>query len=1525
MTMADIRVKTDETAAQRSIKAAAAPAGYFMKRAFFQVAAATFGALVVVFTSVLEPAHADDAVIIRRGDAVVTGYSGTKTDKDVPADVHPLDRTFIDLGGTSAQVFDLSVLGTGPRGQVSDVPSKLQIKAADVGQVFGVTLDDGKDVDGKDTGAANAYLTSTSMFGLYLVAKSAAGKVERVLKGSSDAAWMPGQFGFDKGGTPGAIWKVDGRTGAVSLFANIKVYGDDNSGAGLGNITFDPKSRLLFVTDLEAGMIHSMTLDGKEKDVFDHGVFGRKAQGLDPIEFDPSRRMDIKSPSFNSEDPATWGYADARRRVFGIAVNAGRLYYSVAEGPSVWSISVDGDGDFSGDARIELEVKDNASAITDVLFDGSGMMFLAQRGNGVGSYDYSAFAKPQQSAVLRYKWDAKESRWAAVPDEYAIGLGKDFRATQGGVASNYGYDKNGNIDYGKCRQTLWSTGEHLRETPGVETTGDIAKVSLGGAKIVHGLQGNYKSRVRPANEPPFESWFTDYDSRDGDAEAFGHIGDVAIFAPCDPGAAPGLSTPEPSTRVEPPESAPPPLQYIDPPADVPSLIIDKHCFPGAIGGKIRCAITVSNVGTGGLSEDVKVKDVTKVMFGPLAGTVVPISTVAPFNPGITCSSLPSVNFACTIPAVLLGPGLSSGFDVFIDTHDLALAGNLGFRNCASIHHPAGWVKACAEGGTDIVVEKIGPAFCLPGLTCKFGLKIANAGTMPFDGDLLLADAMFVGGAVTGAPVTAVNPPIACFAGNTTQLPFTCVSHLSLMPGEEHVHWVDVTMPAPGGYWAHNCFGALDPSLVPVGPVPPGLGGGGSGVGNPSCVWVHVPVPKPNLKLVKTALHGGKCAKVGADLFCDYEIKLINENNALFSAPVKIDETVPVGASIAASSAPWACAGGPPAYTCDTGAPVNIAAGGSTAFNVTIKIPVAVSEASMCIVPNKAKINIPAGGLAPNIDATDDESAADAWTFGLFWEDPITHITFVMCDPTNLKVAKTAKGPCKPAGGDFDCEYAVTVTNTGPDPYKGPVKLDEKFGLAPTTIAFNGDFTCAGGGANYNCETPVIALPKGASLTLNVKAKVPATGVCELPNTATMTFPPVGSKGNGKGDDDSASATANVPSPSCGKVETLLPLPPKVNRCPDGRPIPRSGKCPCENGGTWNVESNSCDNGEPKQPEGCKPGIHEVKTGDGRCICREGFSNVDGRCVKDDDEPKQPHGCTPGEFEYKTKDGRCVCNEGAERVGGHCVVGHDEPKQPQGCEPGDNEHKTNSGRCVCDEDYERSGSLCVRVHDEPQHPEGCQPGPHEYKSPKGRCVCDDGFSRNGNGRCVKDSSPEDDCNAKGWNWTGKRCVPPSNPAADCKNDGRVWTGSKCIDPPKQECPDGTHGNFPNCKKDRPEPPVEKHCPKGMIGEPGDCHWPKKPNDEDDSPPPKVKHCPRGMIGEPGDCHWPKKPKNDDDDAPPPKKKFPKIDIPIEIFKPKHHGNGDGQGPRGDGPYQPKHGPGNGPGFNFKPGGMFKKFN
>lgn len=50
------------------------------------------------------------------------------------------------------------------------------------------------------------------------------------------AAWGP------QGG-PGSIWKIDGGTGAASLFANVMLGSTTNSGPALGGLAFDPNSR----------------------------------------------------------------------------------------------------------------------------------------------------------------------------------------------------------------------------------------------------------------------------------------------------------------------------------------------------------------------------------------------------------------------------------------------------------------------------------------------------------------------------------------------------------------------------------------------------------------------------------------------------------------------------------------------------------------------------------------------------------------------------------------------------------------------------------------------------------------------------------------------------------------------------------------------------------------------------------------------------------------------------------------------------------------------------------------------------------------------------------------------------------------------------------------------------------------------------------------------------------------------------------------------------------------------------------
>ena len=104
-----------------------------------------------------------------------------------------------------------------------------------------------------------------------------------------------------------------------------------------------------------------------------------------------------------------------------------------------------------------------------------------------------------------------------------------MRNANGGVAIGYGYDANGRIDRAACSAFLWSTGEQLRKAMDPALA---ARLAASGPAIVDGLQGNALGLVRPANVPPLQTYFVDYDDSYSDDAARGHIGDVAIWRIC---------------------------------------------------------------------------------------------------------------------------------------------------------------------------------------------------------------------------------------------------------------------------------------------------------------------------------------------------------------------------------------------------------------------------------------------------------------------------------------------------------------------------------------------------------------------------------------------------------------------------------------------------------------------------------------------------------------------------------------------------------------------------------------------------------------------------------------------------------------------------------------------------------------------------------------------------------------------------------------------------------------------------------
>jgi hypothetical protein len=180
-------------------------------------------------------------------------------------------------------------------------------------------------------------------------------------------------------------------------------------------------------------MIHRFTLDGVERGRFDHGVQGLAAVQFPPVAYDPRARLNIESPAFDSGNPATWSYAPVVRRVFGMAVNRGRLYYAVASGLRIWSVALLPDGSFGGDARIELDVPRGdlpGTEISEILFDDNGEMLLAERGAPTGAYDYEALAEPAGNRVLRFRPKARAIRRAAICGFRCLGnMRSDCRRT----------------------------------------------------------------------------------------------------------------------------------------------------------------------------------------------------------------------------------------------------------------------------------------------------------------------------------------------------------------------------------------------------------------------------------------------------------------------------------------------------------------------------------------------------------------------------------------------------------------------------------------------------------------------------------------------------------------------------------------------------------------------------------------------------------------------------------------------------------------------------------------------------------------------------------------------------------------------------------------------------------------------------------------------------------------------------------------------------------------------------------------
>ncbi len=439
---------------------------------------------ILLLAASLPQAQAQDAAL-QPGEAFVTRFAGTAGANG---------RAVINPNGTVGSIIDLRMPRRPPQGQHwVDEPQRNPVTAAEVGQVFGVALDEGP----------NVFVAATAAFGLH--------------RTPDNAQWMPGMWGP---GGPGGVYVLDRNRGyRPRVLAQVGLSGRPNSGAALGNIAYDKWHKQLFVSDLETGMIHRLrAADGADGGYYDHGTQGRanfldaenkQPRSMTPIAFDPNSGARIADCQGKFDlTPECWNVAASGRRVWGLGMRREqgsgevRLYYAVWSSPalgnaawnqaaeddkrnSVWSVRLGPDGNFdpSGVRREFLlpdffvKQEDIARAgysqpVSDIAFPecgGRAAMLVAERGGlrNLGLEADNPFAYPHEARTLRYEL-YQDGVWRPV-GRYDVGFynrqkdGEPFLRANcaGGAAFGLGYTDAWIASRSQPDQFVWISGDSL--------------------------------------------------------------------------------------------------------------------------------------------------------------------------------------------------------------------------------------------------------------------------------------------------------------------------------------------------------------------------------------------------------------------------------------------------------------------------------------------------------------------------------------------------------------------------------------------------------------------------------------------------------------------------------------------------------------------------------------------------------------------------------------------------------------------------------------------------------------------------------------------------------------------------------------------------------------------------------------------------------------------------------------------------------------------------------------------------------
>ena len=675
--------------------------------------------------------------------------------------------------------------------------------------------------------------------------------------------------------------------------------------------------------------------------------------------------------------------------VWGLAVQGGRLYYSVADAPSIWSVRINADGSFGACALGARRQRHPGTTRSPTSRSTSGPHVPCAARRHPRQLGLRRLRRAQEVPVFRFRREfpddpATPGTWEPNPEDYAIGFPPAAANASGGIALGYGFDAAGKKRKGACNQMIWS-----RATIYVTIPSCRPERAAGGPAVVHGLQGNDRGLIRPDNEPPLNAYFVDYDGEYESARETGHVGDVEIWQPCERDADFGSNVPLPVPQDfagKLPPIGEPPYGY--------NLRVDKEtlagpCLAGGLGLLCDYVIRVTNMGADPYVGPIVVND---KLPAAQAGAVMTFARAT----AVAVSRLLADGAPVHLPAAVLWPGRASIFtSTSICRRPSQRATWTTWRTRLAV-----WVRRCQSRRRPCTRDRDRPGRRLPaGRRQRDQPQDRKVASPPVCDDAGRELPLPLPHRRTQHGTRRVQRhhqgPRAGPAGTTAM--FAPFSRLELRTARPQLYLRTRSgCPQPGnqgvGLIAYvtvpKALAAASAVRRPTGPrssrPPAARRKTPIAADDQAEATAFLPALCPilpllnNLKLEKTG-PGGLCPVAGANWVCEFKLKITNGAKP-YNSQLQVLDALPFGTPAGTTidftpPAGWNCgAAFPNIYACHSANP-NLAPGASVEIPFKVKVP--VGPATPCTVKNNAQIIKAPPGTLLNIFNNDDFDSASA--------------------------------------------------------------------------------------------------------------------------------------------------------------------------------------------------------------------------------------------------------------------------------------------------------------------------------------------------------------------------------------------------------------------------------------------------------------------------------------------------------------------------------------------------------------------